>query len=82
MLSTPIDKTFSNSLQNLNIPDEDEISFKDKLKRTFSSIKRRRKKESAMPTITAKETLKVPQATVGHRALSATRSNPLSCYGG
>lgn len=81
MLSTPIDKTLSNSLQNLRTQDEEDISFTDKLKRSFSSIKRRKKKESVMPTITAKETLKVPQSMHGHRPLGATKSNPLSYYG-
>lgn len=81
MLSTPIDKTLSNSLQNLRTQDEEDISFTDKLKRSFSSIKRRKKKESVMPTITAKETLKVPQSMHGHRPLGAAKSNPLSYYG-
>ena len=60
--------TLSASMQNLDVfKDEEEITFKDKIKRTFSSIKRRRKKQAAQTENTA----------FFHTTLRAVKSNPV-----
>lgn len=46
--SSKIGSHLSTSLQNLNVlKDDEEITFKDKIKRTFSSIKRRTRNRKA-----------------------------------
>lgn len=68
----------STSMQNLQSIDEEEESFKDKLKRTFSSIKRRKKKVQEqkiqeIPVLSVSNTLTPLR---GHQPLRAVRSNP------
>lgn len=79
----------SASMQNLDtFKDEEEITFKDKIKRTFSSIKRRHKKQIQsvkMPepkqlqppkiSIDSKQ-LQAPSTSNGHKPLRAVKSNP------
>ncbi|KAK3087105.1 hypothetical protein FSP39_001780 [Pinctada imbricata] len=68
----PLDKNVSSSMSNLSIEDEEERSFKDKLKRTFSSLKRRKRRQD-------KTLLTVPEPSLhtGHRKLSMVQSNPI-----
>lgn len=59
----------STSMQNLDVFEEDEeITFKDKLKRTFSSIKRR--------TRTRKQIEHKPIPSRAHKPLRAVQSVP------
>lgn len=61
--------TLSASMQNLDaFKDEEEITFKDKIKRTFSSIKRRRKKQQTQPT---------ENIAFFHTPLRAVKSSPV-----
>ena len=61
--------TLSASMQNLDVfKDEEEITFKDKIKRTFSSIKRRRKKQQAA---------QIENTAFFHTTLRAVKSNPV-----